>query len=468
MLHRLRQVPLPLACLLGAATFLACAWIVLMPPLQGPDEVSHFAYVQRIAERHVIPWTPSGNGGGQPYSTEVGTALVQGGVGPLSRNIAARPLWTRADERLWSRTAAGADRGDGGYTSAMRNPPLYYLYELVPYGISSGGKFWDQALLMRFANVPLFLIALAFIWLLAGELLGRGPLQYIAAATAALIPQLTNIVATVNPDIALVAEWSAALYLMTLVMRRGPRRGLIVALALLLVAGGFTQPRSLPLVVPAAMAALLGLARERGWRRVNPLTLGLGALLIGVPLVVALAARGLGSVRQFGSYIWQFYLPKLGSMAPTIGPVHYDVRLGFVDRIFGTLAQLEVGLPPTIEDVAWWVVRLGLVALLAALVIKRDAVRRNAGLAVVFLTAIWTLLASLHLVAYRAMLSSPGDPIITGRYLLPLIGLLGLAVAIVGSVLPRMARAAYAGVVLAAGVAIQVVSLGLLLERFYA
>jgi hypothetical protein len=101
-------------------------------------------------------------------------------------------------------------------------------------------------------------------------------------------------------------------------------------------------------------------------------------------------------------------------------------------------------------------------------VIKRDAVRRNAGLAVVFLTAIWTLLASLHLVAYRAMLSSPGDPIITGRYLLPLIGLLGLAVAIVGSVLPRMARAAYAGVVLAAGVAIQVVSLGLLLERFYA
>jgi hypothetical protein len=447
---------------------LACAWIVLMPPLQGPDEVSHFAYVQRIAEQQVIPWTPSGNGSGQPYSDEVDTALREGGIGPLSANIGARPLWTRADEHLWTRAAAAASRSNGGYTSSMRNPPLYYLYELVPYGLGSGGTFWDRSMLMRLANVPLLIVALVFIWLLAGELLGRGPLQYLTTAVAALIPQLTNIVATINPDIALVAEWSAALYLMTLVVRRGPRRGFVVPLLALLAIGGLTQPRSLPLVVPALIAVFLALGRERGWRRVNPLTLGVGALVIGVPLVLGLAGRGPGSVREFGSYLWQFYLPKLGSMNTTIGPVSYDVRSGFVDRIFGTLAQLEVVLPPPIEDVAWWVARLGLVALVVALVIRRDALRRNAGLAVVFVTAIWTLLLSLHLVAYRAMLSNPGDPIITGRYLLPLVGLLGVAVAIVGSVLPRAVRAAYSGLVLAAGMAIQIVSLGLLVERFYA
>jgi hypothetical protein len=66
------------------------------------------------------------------------------------------------------------------------------------------------------------------------------------------------------------------------------------------------------------------------------------------------------------------------------------------------------------------------------------------------------------------MIGMPGDPIITGRYLLPLVALLGIAVAMVAAVLPALMRAAYSGLVLAAGVALQVISLGLLVERFYA
>ena len=61
MIRRLRLVPGPLALLLVVATIVALGWIVLMPPLQGPDEVSHFTYVQRIYEDHTIPWTPRGS-----------------------------------------------------------------------------------------------------------------------------------------------------------------------------------------------------------------------------------------------------------------------------------------------------------------------------------------------------------------------------------------------------------------------
>jgi hypothetical protein len=470
VLRRLRRVPLPLALLLATASILALAWIVLMPPLQGPDEVSHFTYVQRIAERHAIPWAPSGGttDPGGTYSSEVNAALSAGGIGPLTANIGARPLWTRADERFWSQAAKGADRRNGGYTSALRNPPQYYLYEVVPYAIGSGGTFWDRQLLLRLANIPLLLIGLVFVWLLAGELLGRGALQYLATAVAACVPQLMNVVATVNPDVALVAEWSAGLYLMTLVVRRGPRVGLVAPLAALCVAGGFTQPRSLPLLIPAAMAVLLGLARERGWRRITPATLGIGTAVVYLPVVLVWSGRGAGSIREFGSYVWQFYLPKLSFMTTTIGPPDYDVRKGFVDRIFGTLAQLDVVLPPNVSDIAWWVTRLGLAALVVALIVKRRALRENAGVAVVLVTSIWTLILGLHLVAYRAMVDMPGDPIITGRYLLPLVALLGIAVAIVAAVLPAVARVAYSGLVLAAGLALQVISLGLLLERFYA
>jgi Dolichyl-phosphate-mannose-protein mannosyltransferase len=467
----LRRVPLPLALLLVVATVQALAWIVLLPALQGPDEVSHFTYTQRIYERHTIPWTPGGGSADAagPYSQEVAVASSAGGVGPLAANVTARPLWTRADERAWSIAAKGADRGNGGYTSALRNPPLYYLYEVVPYALGAGGTFWDRQLLMRLANVPLLLVAIVFTWLLAGELLGRRrPLQFLATAIVAFVPQLMNIVATVNPDIALVAIWSAALYVMTLVVRRGITRPLLVWLVLLNVIGGFTQPRSVTLLIPSVIAVLLVLARERDWRRVTPLTAGVGAVVLVGLVTLAWAERGVGSVREFVSYVWQFYLPKLGFMTTTIGPPSYDVHSGFVDRIFGTLAQLEVGLPPTLDDIAWWTARLGLLAVVVALIVKRRAVRANAAVAVVLVTAMWTLVLGLHLVAYRTMIGEPSDPIITGRYLLPFVALLGIAVAIVADVLPRPARAVYTGLALAAGVALQLISLGLLMDRFYA
>jgi hypothetical protein len=468
-MQRLRRVPGPLAVVLVIATIQALAWIVLMPPFQGPDEDSHFTYVQRIWERQTIPWHPgSGSVTQQQSSDELRDALFDGGMGPLRGNIAARPLWTRADEQIWTRNARGADRANGGYTSALRNPPLYYLYEQIPYGLGTGGTIWDRQLLTRLANVPLLLVGIVFIWLLAGELVGRRSLQFLATSAAAFVPQLLNEVATVNPDIALVAEWSAALWLIALITRRGPRVPWIVALALLNVAAGLTQPRSIPLIVPSGLAVLLALARERGWRRVTPLRGGAVAVAGFLAVTFVWASQGKGGPREFGSYLWQFYLPKLGFMNTTIGPPSYDWHPAFVSRIFGTLAQLEVVLPPTLDDIAWWVARLGLIALVVALVVRRDAVRANAALAVVLVVALITLLLGLHLVAYRSLITNPGDPIITARYLLPVIGLFGVAIALVASALPRVARAAYMGLVVAVGVALQLISLGLLVERFYA
>jgi 4-amino-4-deoxy-L-arabinose transferase-like glycosyltransferase len=469
VIQRLRRVPGPLAVVLVVALIQALAWIVLMPPFQGPDEDSHFTYVQRVWERHTIPWTPSGGTiGRQQGSDELQAALVDGGFGPLRANVTARPLWTRADERLWARAATGTDRGNGGYTTALKNPPLYYLYEQIPYGVGTGGTIWDRSLLTRLANVPLLLIALVFVWLLAGELLGRGPWQFLATSAAAFVPALFNEVATVNPDIGLVAIWSAALYLMALIVRRGLRRSWLVWLVLLNVGGALTQPRSVPLILPSAMAVLLALARERDWRRVTPLRVAIAGAVAFLLVTFAWASIGSGNPREFASYLWQFYLPKLGFMNTTIGPPTYDVHVAFVSRLFGTLAQLEVTLPPTLDDIAWWAARLGLIALVVALVLRRRALRQNAALAVVLFTAIWSLVLALHLVAYRSMLTNPGDPIVTGRYLLPLIGLFGIAIAIGGSALPRPWRGGYAGLVLAAGVALQLISVGLLVERFYA
>ena len=468
-------MPAPLALILVLAAIEALTWMFVVPALQGPDEVGHFTYVQRIVENHEIPLTtatPANPPGVAPYSTEVGKALVEGGLGPLAANIGARPYWTKADFRVWAHANSllhEPDRKDGGFTSSFRNPPLYYLYESVPYGVLHSRSFYAREMFMRLANIPLLLVALVFVWLLAGELLGRGRGQVIATATAALLPQVVNITATINPDVLLVAEWSAALYVMTLVVTRGPSRGRIGLLAALCVASALTHPRGAPIFVAAALAVLVALARERGWRRLTPAraALGLGGIYaLGAFVVAGAGIHGNGP--QFLSYLWQYYLPKLGFMQHKLGPQSYGFRRGTVDRLYGTLAQLEVVLPHTIETILYWLTIAALIGLVAALVRRRSALRAHGDVAIVLGFSIYVLLLGMHLVAYRGLADQPNDPVFTARYLLPLLPLFGVALAITASALPRRASAVFVGCVLAIGVALQFESLGLLVERFYA
>ena len=75
-------------------------------------------------------------------------------------------------------------------------------------------------------------------------------------------------------------------------------------------------------------------------------------------------------MRQFVSYLWQFYLPRLGFMDPSISP-GWGVKEAFVDRLFGGFAQLEVAPPDGCYRVA-----VGAVALIALAVVGVVARRR--------------------------------------------------------------------------------------------
>jgi hypothetical protein len=470
---RLRRIPAPLALILAVTAAVSIAWVVVVPPFQGPDETHHFLYSQRIAERHAIPfvWHSRSNPPGtSPNSSEVRVALVQAGFGPLAGNLGARPYWTSADVRDWQAAdhALRSDgRQDGGYASSYRNPPLYYLYAAVPYAVASGGSVFDRLTLMRIANVPLLLAALVFVWLIAGELVGRGWPQVVATAVAALLPQMQNVTATVDPDILIVTEWSAALYLMMLILGRGPSRLRLGLLALLCVAALLTHARNLPLLLPALLTAVIALARERGWQRVTPVRATLVACGVYVLGVLAVAEYGKGNVRQFASYVWQFYLPRLDFMTPTISPPGYGFRQAVPDRLYGALAQLEVTLPKGWEQAMYWLSLAALVALAVSLIRFRAAVREHLAQTLVLGAAVFGLVLGLHLASYRALLGT-NDPVFTARYLLPLLPLFGIAVVLIARLFPRRLVPAFCGLVVALGAALQLESLGLLLERFYA
>jgi 4-amino-4-deoxy-L-arabinose transferase-like glycosyltransferase len=462
--------PRPLLALLLLALLQGVAWIVAMPAFQGPDEGRHIAYVQRVADAHSIPWR---RGGGpetvRRLSTEAETAAVWSGLGPAQGNLGAKPLWTTLDERLWrardSSLGSGA-RTDGGYADSFHNPPLYYLYVAIPWTVVHRASFFTRVEAARLAGLPCLLAIVVLTWLIAGELLGPALLpRTLATALVALHPQLGDMAATVNPDIFLGALSAAALLAMLRLLRRGPSPGRIAVLVALCAAAALTHGRGLALLAPAglALAFCWPWARRRAWWLA-----GAAAGVVALAVLVA-ASQGTGTPRQFASYLWQFYLPRLPGMAsPAIGPPGYGAREAFVDRFFGTFAGLEVTFPPWALDLLAVLSAVGLVALVVVLVRRRAALRARRAEVVVLAAAILAVLVVLHVSAYRALLANPADPIVTGRYLLPLIALAGVAVALVVRELPRRAGAYVAGALIAGAVVAQLGALGLIVERFSA
>ncbi len=120
----------------------------------------------------------------------------------------------RALARVEARLPDSARGDGGGQNPASSNPPLYYLYESVPYLLASGGDIFDRLYVMRLWSVLLLLVTTAGAWLLAGELFGRNRLlQLVAAGFAGLQPMVTFVSSSVTPDALLFATWSVAFWL---------------------------------------------------------------------------------------------------------------------------------------------------------------------------------------------------------------------------------------------------------------
>ena len=365
---------------------------------------------------------------------------------------------------------------------ARTNPPLYYLSLWGPYHAASGGTILDQLYLMRAAGLVFLLMTVTATWLLIGELAGRKPLLQLAgAATVGLQPMEVFISATINPDGLLYAATAVLLWLGVRVLNRGltPASGaaLGAALAVAILAKGTAYA-----FVPAgALALAVGLFRLRGGRsRLRSLVPA--AMAIGLPVLSWLVYARLSerpAVNQVGTggtfadfelpgpvgYLWQFYLPKLpvGVPLPETFPdlPAYDY---FLQGAWAKFGWLEVTFPPGVYVVLGLFTAVILGGGLLAL-IRRGWRRETATIAFLLLAALG-LLGGLHATEYRIM-SDQATPLIQGRYLLPLLPLFGVAAAATVALFSGKRRIAGAAVLIGGLVALQILSLGMVLERFY-
>ena len=486
---RLRwTLPAPLAGLLVAGALTTIAWAAIVPPFQGPDELPHYAYVQRLVEAGDL-WPFEDEAGREAYSTEAGTAAAGSGIWPVYKNRAGRPAWSAVEEAAWERAdgALGdADRADGTgrtleseagitFDAVYNNPPLYYFLEAAPYWLASGGSTFDRLYLMRLSNLPLRLLEIALVWLIVAELLAPLWARALAAGLVALHPVAGFIGATVNPDNLLRVEWALFLLLAIRLIRAGPSARRLLALALIVGASALTHLRGVP-IVPAALAAVaLAFWRHRPERRrtvarasaAGALAVAGGALVIaGLNFSGDRAPPEPFRLFEFASYVWQFYLPKLWFMTDMVG-IHYTWDGAFVRQFFGLFGYLETQFP---DDVYLWLrvlSVLGLIGLGAALVHRHRAVRRHWEIAAVMAILTVSLLAYLHFVSYRHLLFVPSEPLLQGRYILPLLPVFGLAVAFTVSSLPRAAALRVGATLLSGAALYHVAALGITMARFY-
>ncbi|MCA1842303.1 MAG: hypothetical protein LC792_03760, partial [Actinobacteria bacterium] len=189
---RLRRPPGPLAAVLGAVLVIGLAWCLSVPAFQAPDEASHVAYVQSIAERFELP-----RSGPAFASTEQQLASDAVNADQVAQVQDTKPDWSRAAYERWRRvqgTLPDGDRSNGGGSNpASGNPPLYYLLEAGLYH-AAGGQFFDRLFVERLGSIGWLLVTTLATWLLAGELFDRNRLLQVAAASAAgLFPMLTFI-----------------------------------------------------------------------------------------------------------------------------------------------------------------------------------------------------------------------------------------------------------------------------------
>ncbi len=483
----LSRVPIVLALLLAAGALQSLAWDVAVPAFQGPDESTHFAYLQYLAENGRMPSTTRGGA-----STEESEALRFLNLRPLIGNLSARPAWTSADLRAFREIEhheAKGSRGNGvGENPLGKNPPLYYAAMAIPYHALLWLPLLKRLFILRLFDALCFLATIAITWALAGEIFG--PVRWkraLATAAVALEPQLAYTSAVINSDNLLIALSSAFLLAAVRLVKYGPTMRRVLLASGIAAAAVLTHGRGLVTLPVLALALVIAwivyrpASREVLARGGAAVATVIGAFVVYVLLGRASGGRALygGQVgelqrgasfnlRQFLSSVYQFYLPRLPGLQPRLGP-EYGYRQVFIETFYGTFGSLEVHFKPRAYDLLQVLSAVGLVGLYTAVVLRWRRLLRSWPVVVVMFSFALTTIVFLHYASYRALLNNGGsDPIIVGRYLLPMIPLFGLAIAFTVGSLPRRLGATLGALIVSTELVFALTGLGITMTRFYA
>ena len=339
--------------------------------------------------------------------------------------------------------------------------------------------------MLRLFNTLCFLATVTLTWMLAGEIFrGSRFKQTLAAGVVALEPQLSFMSAVINADNLLIAVTTAFLVATVRLVIRGPSLKRVSVAAALSAVAMLTHGRGLITVPVLAVALIVTWLRHRPSWRLSAKGAAIAAAAVAAGLLVEYAwgssaggslysgqvrtlNTGLFSLGQFLTFIYQFFLHGLSGSSSRLGP-EYGYRQVFITTFYGTFGSLEITFKSWVYDILQIGSAVGLVAFCVACAARWRALLRAWAPVALMGSMVVGLIAFLLYSSYQALLADGGsDPLIVGRYLLPMVCLFGVAIAFTVGSLPRRAGAVVASVVLSSGVLLVLAGLGMTAARFY-
>lgn len=475
-----RRRRLGVALVVGFAVAKGVVWSVAVPPFEGPDEPSHFAYSQFMAEDGRVPKRGVGfRGGEQNASLELRVA-----VAVLHRNATPpgdRPAYGPGSRGPDLATLdADLDRHANGDNTAAGYSPAYYA---VPALLELG----DAPVTVRLLRMRLFSVALGALTAWGAVLVGRRLFPSYPAAGLALgvavaaQPMLSQQTATLNNDALIIATGPFCLLAALELARRDRRRG-AGALAGAAVGVGLLAKPFAAAWVPVMVTAW-AIGRRRGARRLpwwrDALEGAGGALATYGPW---LAFATLGGYAGLG-------LPEAVSagggprafLAAFTADWFKPLRDTWVSQFWGNFGSADTPLPGWLQGVllvavlGWVVLALWWAAGSAGRV---TSARRRGGLPVaeadataagaLCLLAVAVTAAGLVLLQYQNFLRRGAFDLVQGRYALMLVpAVLALPAIALPALWPRARPTAVLVATAGAMVLLNVIALDVVVTRFY-
>lgn len=483
----LRRVPAAAWVCALVALLNAGAWSLLTPAFMVPDEQSHYAYTEYLAQ-HGRPPIPAQV---DAYSGSQEAAMQDLRFGPMQFVPTNVGVWSRLEQATLQhdlQTARDRSGGNGGAKAVGGEPPLYYAVQTIPYRLAAGGTVLDRLQMMRFLSALLAGVTVLFVFLFLREALPGAPWTWtVGALGVAFQPLFGFISGGVNSDALLYASSAAIFFLLARAFRRGLTPPLAVALGGAMAAGLLTKFNAIGLVPGVALGLVAIAARQEGGLRLRALRLPALALAVAAaPTLLEMALNAAvwnrpvigASASSFAiradlhptltsafDYLFQFYLVPLPGTAAPLGHVpFYDMWVtGFV----GLFGWIDTTFPH-------WVYRAALVPLTAgfalaavALVRHRAAVRRRrvefAIYALMGLTFALFVAGASYVIFLRFH-----ESVAQARYLMPLAPLYAGALALACRALGRRWMPVVGCAIVVLAIAHDVFSQLLVISRYYA
>jgi 4-amino-4-deoxy-L-arabinose transferase-like glycosyltransferase len=279
--HRLLALIMVITFLKGAT------WAALVPLWQAPDEYTHYAPVQFIAEHGRLPG---------PDDFRMSRELCLSVVWLQTHTVAFRPMNTQTfaekpphpveaqlaelpDDARWTPAETGC------HSAAMFLPPLYYLLGAGVYRIVYNADYFVRAFSVRLLSVVLTAITVLLTWLITREVFPASrALRLTVTVAVAFHPMFTFLGAVINTDSLLFCLSTALIYISVRIVGRGLTLQRAFSVGVLVGLGILTKPHIYSTLPALGVALLLACwRRKREWRRwiLMLALIGLTALLVG-------------------------------------------------------------------------------------------------------------------------------------------------------------------------------------------